>query len=518
MSFNVGYEDAPAHRQRAEGDRQTRRDQEYVEETYIQRGIGNTGGQQMSLVQRHRDDSADSIEEVARDFPPGIGGYVRRNTTLREGARRASSAGRDRYDDYDATSREPDYYEKKSHRRYNDRREYCTNIISSSTALLNLVGYRCYESSSSSSPKPRGCCKSLDDQAPNALRLGGAAAAAAGHYRSHSRGCRRDRSRDDRRRGHSSSQSSSLSSESRDIGGGGSGLGEIAAGKAIYNCIHSKSQGRVRSSSSSSYHSRNPVHCKRGKSVSDYVNKGLAVVGLKAAADAQDDTRRLSHYEDDCSQNGRPREGGSREVRYQVAASGAVAAQPGKNGNSYSASNFSLTDSELPSSSDEERQLRKMRGKELLTGVLATATTIHAAHIVYKNRKRRHERKKALVEGEISPEEAKKGRNRAMVMDVAFMGIAALGIKSAVTEWKEKKLRKMEIREFRERQQKNHNRRLKNEQGLKNHNDSGRYGGSEPNLNSGYYSGSGYYDGKPYLAGALSPPMPAPPPAPPPVR
>jgi hypothetical protein len=60
-------------------------------------------------------------------------------------------------------------------------------------------------------------------------------------------------------------------------------------------------------------------------------------------------------------------------------------------------------------------------------------------------------------------------------MDAAFMGIAALGIKSAITEWKKEKERKIEIREFRERQQKNYNRRLKKEQGLKNHNDSRRY-------------------------------------------
>jgi len=138
MSFNIGYEDAPAHRRRAEGDRQTRRDQEYVEETYIQRGSGNTGGRQMSLVRRHRDDIADSIEEVERDFPPGVGGYVRRNTTAREGARRARSAGRDRYDDCDATSRGPDYYKKKSHRRYDDRGEYCTNMISNPTKSSRL--------------------------------------------------------------------------------------------------------------------------------------------------------------------------------------------------------------------------------------------------------------------------------------------------------------------------------------------------------------------------------------------
>ena len=88
------------------------------------------------------------------------------------------------------------------------------------------------------------------------------------------------------------------------------------------------------------------------------------------------------------------------------------------------------------------------------------------------------------------------------------MSIAALGIKSAVTEWKKKKERKIVIHGFRGTQQKNHNRQLKKEQGLKNHNDSRRYGGIEPNLNSRYYSGSKHYNGNRYSARALSPPPP----------
>ena len=138
----------------------------------------------------------------------------------------------------------------------------------------------------------------------------------------------------------SSSRSRSPSSESRDIGGGGSGLGEIAAGKANNNFVRSKSRGSVRS-----YDSRSPVRRKRSQSISDYVNKGLAAVGLKAAAD----THRSSQYEDDCSRNG-------------------LAAQSGKNGNSRSASNFSSGDSDLPSSSDEERQLKKKRKENEILG------------------------------------------------------------------------------------------------------------------------------------------------------
>lgn len=102
----------------------------------------------------------------------------------------------------------------------------------------------------------------------------------------------------------------------------------------------------------------------------------------------------------------------------------------------------SPTDSDLPSSSDEERQLKKMQRNRLLSGVLATATTIHAAHLVHKDRERRRERKKVLAEGEISPEEVKKEGNHAKLKDVTFVGIAALGVTSAVKEWKETKEKK----------------------------------------------------------------------------
>src|SRR5271168_1265227 len=101
-----------------------------------------------------------------------------------------------------------------------------------------------------------------------------------------------------------------------------------------------------------------------------------------------------------------------------------------------------MSDSDLPSSSDEKRQLKKMQRNQLLSGVLATATTIHAAQLVHKNRERRHERKKALAEGDISPEEAKKEGNYARLKDTAFIGIAALGVTSAVKEWEETKEKK----------------------------------------------------------------------------
>jgi hypothetical protein len=78
----------------------------------------------MQMVQRRRDDSSDSIEEVERDF--GDGDYVKRKTTVREGTRRTRSAGRYRdYDDgYDGRSRGSDYYERRSRREYDDRRKH----------------------------------------------------------------------------------------------------------------------------------------------------------------------------------------------------------------------------------------------------------------------------------------------------------------------------------------------------------------------------------------------------------
>lgn len=342
-------------------------------------------------------------------------------------------------------------------------------------------------------------------------------------------------------------------SESRGRDGGASGLeklagagGVAALGKMAYDRMRSKSRGRGRSSSSSSYDSRRgpPAQRKRSQSVSDYVNKGLAAVGLKEAADTRDD-RRHRDYEDDYSyrsSRGAPRGGGgSRDVGYPVApvaagaGAGALAAHQRPRGSS-SSSSLSSSDSDLPRSSDEERERKKMRGKELLTAGLATVATIHAAHSVYQGVERRKVRMKALAEGEISEAEAKKEKNKARLKDIASVGIAAIGIKSAVTEWKEMKEKREEMHEFREKQQKHHEKRLRREerersQSRRRTQSQGPYAryGSAPNLTTPYYGGPGgggpyyaggggqpststYFDGNPYGAVALPPPPPGPPP------
>jgi hypothetical protein len=51
-----------------------------------------------------------------------------------------------------------------------------------------------------------------------------------------------------------------------------------------------------------------------------------------------------------------------------------------------------------------------------------------------------HEKRHKLVaEGEMTPEEARKKQTKAWVQDAAAVGIAALGIKGAFSEWNEMK-------------------------------------------------------------------------------
>jgi hypothetical protein len=74
-----------------------------------------------------------------------------------------------------------------------------------------------------------------------------------------------------------------------------------------------------------------------------------------------------------------------------------------------------------------------MRGKQVLTAGLAAVATIHAAHNVYQSVEKRNARHKAVKEGAMSPEEAHKLKMKARLQDAASVGIAALGIKGAVS-------------------------------------------------------------------------------------
>ena len=174
----------------------------------------------------------------------------------------------------------------------------------------------------------------------------------------------------------------------------------------------------------------------------------------------------------------------------------------------------SSSSSEDLSTSEEDRRRKKMRGKEYLTAGLATVATIHAAHSVYQSVEKRQKRHKEVLEGKMSPEEAAKKKRKATLQDAASIGIAALGIKGAVSEWKEMKEQRDECMEFEHsRQEKREKRERKAvEQRRKSRSrggSNGAYRHSDPNLAyypNGYAAGPRYQDGNPYSAGALPPP------------
>jgi len=110
----------------------------------------------------------------------------------------------------------------------------------------------------------------------------------------------------------------------------------------------------------------------------------------------------------------------------------------------------------------EERR-KKLRGKELLTAGLASVATIHAAHGVYSSMVASEKRRKLVSEGEMSPEEARKRKSKNMLQDAAAVGIAALGIKSAYSEWKEMNEQRHSVKELEARRRKKRKARERHE-------------------------------------------------------
>jgi hypothetical protein len=334
-----------------------------------------------------------------------------------------------------------------------------------------------------------------------------------------------------------------------------SGLKELAgaglitaAGKSIYDKVRSKSRGRRSSSSSSdSYDSRRPRHRhdkkkKRSSSISAYASKGLAALGLGEAADKLNgkDKHRSATFDEesyhhrssrsgapppygggggysDSRDVGQPRSGENNPVHRDA---NGVELGPRHFGDPETDS-----DSDLGDSSDDDRARRKARGSQLITAGLATVATIHAAHGVAKSMEARDERHKAVAVGDISPEQARREKNKARLQDAASISIAALGIKGAVSEWKEMKEKRQEALKLKEKQQrhraKREARRLKlHSMGLPD-----RDTDSAPTLSpqpSAFSSpGPTYYDDNPYGTARLPaapyyPQFASPPPQPPP--
>jgi len=192
----------------------------------------------------------------------------------------------------------------------------------------------------------------------------------------------------------------------------------------------------------------------------------------------------------------------------------------------------------IPEITDEERNHKKSRNRQLLTAGLATVATIHAASNVHSSIAARDARHLAVKEGEISKSEAKKEKNKARLQDAASIGIAALGIKGAISEWKEVKEKREEAKEEREKterhRQKRAARRAKfaqlQQDGMSNGTYNSSYASSAPNLQSpsanrvqrpnpyvppqyaegNHSAGPLYRDDNPYSATGFSPGPPAP--------
>ncbi|KAI4144559.1 MAG: hypothetical protein L6R39_004131 [Caloplaca ligustica] len=152
-------------------------------------------------------------------------------------------------------------------------------------------------------------------------------------------------------------------------------------------------------------------------------------------------------------------------------------------------------------------------GAKFVTAGLASVATIHAAHSIYSSIEAREKRRHLVNEGEMAPEEARKLKNKARLQDAASVGIAALGIKGAISEWKEMQEQRKECAEFDEKRKERHERRLRKQEERRLESQP-HYASSEPNLgrqnyNGGYALPSGlrYQDDNPYHAGVPPPPM-----------
>ncbi|EXJ86246.1 hypothetical protein A1O1_06616 [Capronia coronata CBS 617.96] len=295
------------------------------------------------------------------------------------------------------------------------------------------------------------------------------------------------------------------------------GFGDLAAGgvvaataKKVYDHVRSRSRGRARSRSSSydSLDSRSPPRRARSQSVSGMAAKGLAALGFKDAADKVDPERRRSrHYDDyDDGRHGGYGYSDSRDVstfqpqhgqltrgsRAMSVPRGSVPGYELDYGPRHTGDPETDSDSDLGSSSEDEKLKKKGRKKALLAGGLATVATIHAAHNVYESMEKREARRKLLREGEISPEKARNEKNKARLQDAASIGIAALGLKGAYSEWKEfqehrEKLKEQEEKVARHRAKREARRRKMSMLAAQNYTNSGFYG-SMPNLSSTTYS------------------------------
>ena len=250
----------------------------------------------------------------------------------------------------------------------------------------------------------------------------------------------------------SRSRSRSRGRGDRDSGAGGiaglsAGALAAAAGKAFMDRAKSKGRGR-RDYSSSSDDGRGGGRHRRSKSVSDYMSQGMGAFGIGGNKDKRDTINRgprcdPGYESDEYAPASRPR--------------GGIGEGVDSNWLRYGGHSSSEDDE---SSSEDEKERKKLGKKQLITAGLASVATINAANKVYQSISMRQVRAKKLAGGELSPNEARKEKHKALRQNVASIGIAALGVKSAYKEWEVIKDQREEAHEFDARRAQRQGRRL----------------------------------------------------------
>lgn len=311
---------------------------------------------------------------------------------------------------------------------------------------------------------------------------------------------------------------------------GPGGLAAIAtAGLGTYAAKKLSDRSRSRRRSTDSYDSRDGSrdrrHRSRSRSVVDSARKGLAKLGLGNGPDDDErDRHDRRHYDDyaDSSRSGRRHRDYSDDERSR---SGRSRSHSRGGGTVARRRDGSVSSSDLGDSDEDRKRTKKMRGKQMITTGLAAVATIHAAYNIYQSVEKHGVRKKAVREGKLSPEDAKKLKQRAMLQDAASAGIAALGIKGAISEMKEAREVMHETREWKRKKEERHRKRLERLRAMANQAndfdgdgrgdivDFGRrkadnWSSSAPPKATHLEDGPHYTDGNPY--GAVMPRAPSP--------
>ncbi|KAJ9602319.1 hypothetical protein H2200_013174 [Cladophialophora chaetospira] len=222
-----------------------------------------------------------------------------------------------------------------------------------------------------------------------------------------------------------------------------------------------------------------PQQQRRSSSMNNARNLGAAGAGAGAGAlvaydrgrDRDRDRGRYSYYDSE----------GSVPPRSRVRAKSSSGRSRRKRNSSSSSSSSSLV-----SSTEEEKNIHKMQRKKWITAALASVATIHAASKVYSSIESHDKRMEQVREGKLSPEDAHKQARSSRWQDAAAIGIAALGIKGAVSEWNEVTEEHGEHKKLLAEKEEHHKKRVEREKRQQARKHGGYYKGRD---------GNWYYDG-----------------------